>query len=578
MALSEININDFVQFKTKELIVRSDYALLRKYLLDRIAIAPVIQEISTTLEHHYITDVQSMVQELTNLACESQKERDLNEAKTDEQEEATDHILNLKYGRELAELPGKILFVEGQISQQEKTVSLLEKDLSVLKAKLDLVNTNIGSHTFQINAINIQNLCDAQGRHNIHTHSNTVVVNTYNPRRDILINERDRFNVEKQGLKIKIDSKKDQITNEKRSLSDLSQKKRQHESRNKELNHQLDEILPNKELQRKKRSQERLARKGFAPNPQQLSEENRSKLLQQINKKTAELEGTKYKLQTEAVNSSYSFFVTQLQEILEQVPTPIAINPLEQVALVSITKSMIEFIKLEKAIQETNESLNKSKAKLSDLQNQLKDSKQLLQKDEDSNKELIEDNLKRYANIERLEPEKKSATRKAVIALCCCLLGALGAAATAAIIITLIINPIFFAIVGALALMALIALPFTIYHFRQKSNLNDEIENNQERINSNSSKISRQEREAADLESIAIPNLKSELQETEKLIEQNERLLESQKVDISRLINSATNIMPSNIHVHGFFNQDTVAPPQQPFIRQTPNPNSQFGL
>lgn len=384
MALSEIIINDVVQYQTNKIISASNYQTLRQYLLERKPLSELTNAIDEFLTTQYDTDKRTIIMELAQLAFDAQRASDTQEARSDEQEKTNDSLLNSNYRQELSSIDTRQPQLETRIFQQQNYINQIRSQISEYKINKDQTNRSIDRIRNERNIINSRYIVNAQT--NVHVHGaipqSTVHVHGATPTAvvfsfqdqltwDSLIREENKLIDERQRLTRLIETKKADLEREERLLGQLSAEKKQVDNRKKEITRQLEIVLPNKEQQRQLRNEERMAREQARetedPELLQLSTKNRDALKQQVTTKIEELDAIRNQLMKKAVDSSYKVFLTQLEEALAGI-TDLPLNYGEREALKSITQMMNEYFEMENQEQKIIHSLNGAKSTLKTLQ------------------------------------------------------------------------------------------------------------------------------------------------------------------------------------------------------------------
>ncbi|MBL7481674.1 type IV secretion protein Dot [Legionella bononiensis] len=556
MALSEIIINDVVKYQTNEVISESSYHTLRQYLLERKPLLTVTNAIDSFLNQHYSADKQNVIEQLVQAACDSQKANDAQEARTDEQEKNSDTLLRSNYGQELSSLQSKLTQLETTIYQQNNFSSQLQSQVSEYQINLKQVERSIERVRAERNAIQTRYVVNPgfpQPNVHVHTHNGPQVPNLYpvlysmqdQINLDSLLREENRLVDESQRLKELIRLKSTDSAREGYLLGSLNGEKSQTESRLSFIKKQLDVELPKREQQRYIRTQERLARENARnnedPNLLQLSSKNREILTQKITAKIDELDQLRTKLTKNAVETSYSVYVSQLEEAL-QGGTDLKLSHYEREALKSITVMMKSYLEMMGQEQTIIKSLDEARNTLKHQQKSLGECTATLQHYVTSNPQLKQTNKDLAEDNRRLKLDSESAGTMRSNALYASLFGGASTLISAAIIGSLVVSPLFFVISGALALATVISLTVAVvYHF-QKSATDDRINKNANTISEHEALISKQDTQADNLRTNTIPGLKMSIEESEQTIRRIENQLKEQQFAMKQLFTKAQNV------------------------------------
>jgi hypothetical protein len=585
MALSDIIINDVVRFQTNAVISESDFQNLRQYLLNREPLLTVTNSIDVFLREHFSADKQTAIEEMAKAACDSQRTSDVKEARADEQEKNNDALLRSNYSQELPSLDNKKSQLDTRIYQQQNYHNQIRSQVSEYKINRDQITQTIARIQSERNIINSRYILNATFPHGhmhthgqVHTHGHmhtNGTVHTHYPNAiqfpntiptmlsfqdqitlDSLAREENRLNDERSRLTRLIDSKDVELFSEGQQLSTIITEKRQTENRYRELKRQLEVELPNRELQRQTRSQERAIREEARATDDtemlQLSDKNREALKQRITAKIAELDKTRERLMKSATDTSYPIFIEQLDEVLcGAKELEITYGELE--ALKSIQSKMKKYSEMEQLEQKITRSLQDTKGILSTLQQNLSESTSKLQRYETSNPQLKQTNAELAEDNRRLQPSSEASGSMRTNALYWSLFGGTSSVISAAVIGSLVVSPIFFAISGVLALATVISLTVAgVYHF-QKSACDDKIEHNNKTIRTNESIISAHDKEAVTLRSTTIPSLRNTIEETSQSIGQMDKKLKELQQGMKQLFTKAQNVIELPSSSNGFF-------------------------
>ncbi|HAT8174394.1 TPA: type IV secretion protein Dot, partial [Legionella pneumophila] len=381
MALSEIIINDIVQSQTNAVISESNYHILRQYLLERKPVSRVLNPINSLLSEHCTQDKQAIINHLTQLACESQRNHDIQEARSDEQEGINENSLMINYKSELLALENTLKELDTKCYQQQRQYNQVSRQFNELKVNMTHINQSIDRIRYE------RQLLDQQLNHpysdgNVYTNppTTTRIYPDLSPpqdqhTRDRLLQEENRLIEERQKLMHLINSKETEKNKEEQHLNRLHKEKKEAEGRYSEVKHQIDVVLPNSEQQRQIRNQERLAREdaraSYDPHLLQLSHKNLEALKSQIETQVRELDERRNQLMGEATEISYKIYLTQLEQVLQESEKGPQITFNENNALkmiLAMMKNMEEMAEKEKDI---SSSIDKERHNLHSLQKSL---------------------------------------------------------------------------------------------------------------------------------------------------------------------------------------------------------------
>ncbi|KTD49319.1 hypothetical protein [Legionella quateirensis] len=567
MALSEIIINDVVKYQTNAVISESSYQTLRQYLLERKPLLTVTNEIDSFLNEHYTADKQIVIEQLVQAACDSQKTNDAQEARKDEQEKNSDTLLRSNYGQELSSLQSKLTQLETRVYQQNSLSSQIRSQVSEYQINLNQVERSIERIRTERNVIQTRYVVNPgfpQPNVHVHTHNGPQVTNLYpvlfsmqdQITWDSLLREENRLIDERQRLKDIIRLKSNESNQEGYLLGTLNGEKRQAEARLRDIKNQMDVELPNREQQRHIRNQERLARENARssndPNLLQLSFKNREALTQKITAKIDELDQLRTKLSKNAVDTSYSLYVAQLDEAL-QGGVELKLTHFEREALKSITGMMKNYLEMMGQEQSIIKSLDEARNALQQQQKSLGVCTAKLQHYVTSNPQLKQTNKELAEDNRRLKLDSESAGSMRSNALYASLFGGASTLISAAIIGSLVVSPLFFAISGALALATIISLTVAVVYHCQKSATDDRINKNANTIRDNEELISKHNTESDKLRTSTIPGLNMSIEESERTIRRIENQLKEQQFAMKQLFNKAQNVSEFHNDAFQFF-------------------------
>ncbi|KTD14125.1 substrate of the Dot/Icm secretion system [Legionella gratiana] len=547
MALSEIIINDIVQSQTKKVISESNYHLLRQYLLERKPLLRVLNPISTLLFEHCNSDKQAMINYLTQLACESQKNYDSQEALSDEQERENESSLRNDYERELYDLESRLQQLETKCAQQEQSYNQINRHYNEIKISISQINSNLDR---------IRN--ERQIRFpesNIHTHTTTM---THSPRIypelyqqdqhtwNRLLQEENRLVEERQRLTYLLNSKETERTKEEQNLTLYLQEKKEAERRYQEIKHQMEIVFPENEHQRQIRNEERFARNRarntYDHHLQQLSSKNLEALKQQIEIQSRELENQRTQLMSEATEMSYKTYLTQLELALQHTENSPQIMFNEKTALkmiVAMMKNLVEMAEKEKVLMN---SLNGEQNNLRSLQKSLLECTRKLQNHLTSKPHLVKQNKELTEENVRLQLKSDSAASYKKSALYVSLFGITSSLLSTGIMGTLIISPVFFTIPGALAMLSLVALVVALGFQYQKYVSKIQMEHNSQVIEKNEVMLMRDWKKANELCVTTMSELNTKIEQSEKeIVELDQKLKEQQHV-MNLVLNKAQGV------------------------------------
>ena len=545
MALSEIIINDLVQFQTNTAINVSNYQLLRQYLLERLPLANVINPISTYLAEQCNADKQAMLNQVIPLACESQKAEDMHEAEKDEQESNQDNILRAGYLNEHLRLASKLPQLKSDCFQRQAYLNQASDELYGLQVNLSQVNSHIDKVRYELQSLRSTYSQEQVHSHHMHAH---VYPHLY-PDLYLLQNELNRLTNERQQLTYLISTKNSLITRERLTLNKELQEKKQLEARSVTIKQQIEIELPHKEQRRVLRNQERTnrdnARRADDPNLFQLSPNNLAKLKQKIATKGQKLDEKQKQLMDAAIEQSYPAYLAQLEQALQQTICGPQITVNESNALKQIVSIMQNFMEMSKKEQMLIHSLNESRTNLAALQKKREEGTLELEHHITTEPKLVQANKELTEATAKLELESKSAGRYRNNTLYTALFGTACSLISAGLIDTLIISPLFFAVPGALAMLGVISLTLAIVAHFQKSTHDVHIGQNNKDIRNNEVALMHQWKNAYDLNVTIIPSLNTQISQAEKNSELLEQQLLEQQNAMGLLFNKAINVSSS---------------------------------
>ncbi|HAU0085037.1 TPA: Dot/Icm T4SS effector PieE [Legionella pneumophila] len=567
MALSEIIINDIVQSQTNAVISESNYHILRQYLLERKPLSRVLNPIYSLLSEHCNQDKQAIINHLTQLACESQRNHDLQEARSDEQEGINENSLMINYRSELLTLENTLKELDTKCYQQQRQYNQVSRQFNELKVNMTHINQSIDRVRYE------RQLLDQQLNHpysdgNVYTNppTHTGIYPDLSPpqdrhTRDRLLQEENRLIEERQKLMHLINSKETEKNKEEQNLNRLHKEKKEAEGRYSEVKHQIDVVLPNSEQQRQIRNQERLARENarasYDPHLLQLSHKNLEALKSQIETQIRELDERRNQLMGEATDISYKIYLTQLEQVLQESEKGPQITFNENNALkmiLAMMKNMEEMAEKEKDI---SSSIDKERHNLHSLQKSLVGYTRQLERYLTSDPHLVKQNKALTEENTQLKQYSESADNWRTKAFYASLFSVGGSLISTGILNTFIISPVFFAIPGALAALGVVSLVIAVVSYCQKYFSDMQMEQNNQKIEKNELILMKQWKKANELSLSTIPSLNAKIEQSEKELYALEQKLQDQQHAMSLLLNKAQNVTSNYGGSSNFFGNTT---------------------
>lgn len=567
MALSEIIINDIVQSQTNAVISESNYHILRQYLLERKPLSRVLNPINSLLSEHCNQDKQAIINHLTQLACESQRNHDLQEARSDEQEGINENSLMINYRSELLTLENTLKELDTKCYQQQRQYNQVSRQFNELKVNMTHINQSIDRVRYE------RQLLDQQLNHpysdgNVYTNppTHTGIYPDLSPpqdrhTRDRLLQEENRLIEERQKLMHLINSKETEKNKEEQNLNRLHKEKKEAEGRYSEVKHQIDVVLPNSEQQRQIRNQERLARENarasYDPHLLQLSHKNLEALKSQIETQIRELDERRNQLMGEATDISYKIYLTQLEQVLQESEKGPQITFNENNALkmiLAMMKNMEEMAEKEKDI---SRSIDKERHNLHSLQKSLVGYTRQLERYLTSDPHLVKQNKALTEENTQLKQYSESADNWRTKAFYASLFSVGGSLISTGILNTFIISPVFFAIPGALAALGVVSLVIAVVSYCQKYFSDMQMEQNNQKIEKNELILMKQWKKANELSLSTIPSLNAKIEQSEKELYALEQKLQDQQHAMSLLLNKAQNVTSNYGGSSNFFGNTT---------------------
>ncbi|HAT8180505.1 TPA: type IV secretion protein Dot [Legionella pneumophila] len=567
MALSEIIINDIVQSQTNAVISESNYYILRQYLLERKPLSRVLNPINSLLSEHCDKDKQAIINHLTQLACESQRNHDVQEAMSDEQERVNENSLLINYRSELLTLENTLKQLDTKCFQQQRQYNQVSRQFNDLKVNLTHINQSIDRIRYE------RQLLDQQLNHpysdgNVYTNlpTTTRIYPDLSPpqdqlTRDRLLQEENRLIEERQRLIHLINSKEAEKDKEEQNLNRLHKEKKETEGRYSEVKHQIDIALPNSEQQRQIRNQERLAREqaraSYDPHLLQLSHKNLEVLKREIEIQTRELDERRNQLMSEAKEMSYKIYLTQLEQVLQESEKGPQITFNENNALkmiLAMMKNMEEMAEKEKDI---DSSIEKERHNLHSLQKSLVAYTRQLEQYLTSDPHLVKQNKALTEENAQLQQYSESAASWRTKAFYASLFSLGGSLISTGILNTFIISPVFFAIPGALAALGVVSFVIAAVSHCQKYFSDVQMEINDQKIEKNELVLMKQWKKANELSLTTIPSLNAKIEKSEKELYALEQKLQDQQHAMDLLLNKAQNITSNYYGSSNFFGNTT---------------------
>ena len=575
MALSEINIKDEVLNHTNTVINNSNYRILRRHLLERKPIINVTNSIDALLAEHYSSDKQEMINHYTQIACQSQLDSDMQERSHDEQEFNSDNAIKSNYAVELPILENKLVILDQQCHYQQRSLNIVNEQLDELKRNMTQANQSIQRIQQERRSLNSRyGYIAPQGQEL--QNPNPVVIYSIDDQLtwNRLFHEETRLVAETQRLTYQIDSKQRESSREKDNFNQSLSEKKHTEKRYQNIKSELDVELPNKEQKRHIRHQERTAREYARrtndPHLQQLAHANLEALKLQIANHDHDLEGQRNEIKNEAAQMSYPVYMEQLKQALAQ-NGELRISYSEQESLKTILSMVTVYVDMEKQEQTIVKSLNEEKNNVVLYQQNLKDSKAELKSYIESEPKLTKENKDLKKANSELQAYIGVAEKHRTNALYAALFGVSGSLLATSLITPLVISPLFLIVPGALATVAFISLIVAVvYHF-QKANSQEEIVENQKTVRSNEITILHQLELANDLTLTIIPELKTNIKQSEQNIVDITQQLEAHQEVMQQQLFEIENINGSTNSISNWFfgrRNDNVVNLRQPAVQE----------
>ncbi|MFI4918887.1 MAG: hypothetical protein ACHP65_04965 [Legionellales bacterium] len=555
MALSEINIHELVSNKTSSTINNSSYASLRQYILDKKPLLAVTNSIDLLLTEHLTKDKQSTKDNLTLLACEMQRKHDMTTALSDDKERHDDSLLQSQLHAELPTLDSNRALINTKCTFQQQKCNQIQGTLKGLQGDLVNLNRTIDTIQNQLLVINSRYVFPPViPVNNVHGHISYAPINQPvfsiqdQISRNRLSYEVVRLIGERNLLSQNINTNTANSTNEERISSQFIKEQQDTEARYVAVQRQLNTELPNKEQQRQLRNQERHSREMVRgvddPNLLQLTHKNIETLRQQIAKAHQELDAQKKNLMTEVAENGHKVYLTQLAQTLDLINYKAVDGPKitfnECEALKQILIMMNHYIEMEQRESLIATSIAAAQSRLNSQQSNLAISQQQAQHFASSNQQLTQENKKRADNNIQLTLTSNELDQSKSTGIYCTITG-LGSSLISAVVIALLfINPVFFVITGALALLGLIALTATLVYHYQKADVDEQIKQNNGQINANEITISQQDQKEIGLAATTVPALQTQITESEQAVILVKKQLQEHKDEMNKLLNQAT--------------------------------------
>ncbi|HHL3493325.1 TPA: type IV secretion protein Dot [Legionella pneumophila] len=567
MALSEIIINDIVQSQTNAVISESNYHVLRQYLLERKPVSRVLNPINSLLSEHCAQDKQAIINHLTQLACESQRNHDTQEARSDEQERINENSLMINYRSELLVLENTLKEMDTKCFQQQRQFNQVSRQFNELKVNMTHINQSIDRIRYE------RQLLDQQLNHpysdgNVYTNppTTTRIYPDLSPHqdqhtRDRLLQEENRLIEERQRLMHLINSKETEKNKEEQHLNKLHKEKKEAEGRYSEIKHQIDVALPNSEQQRQIRNQERLARESarasYDPHLLQLSHKNLEELKSQIETQVRELDEQRNQLMGEATEMSYKTYLTQLEQALQESERGLKITFNENNALKMILAMMKNMEDMAEKEKDISSSIDKERHNLHSLQKSLVGYTRQLERYLTSDPHLVKQNKALTEENTQLRQYSESADNWRTNAFYASLFSIGGSLISTGILNTFIISPAFFAIPGALAALGVVSFVIAVVSYCQKYFSDMQMEQNNQKIEKNELILMKQWKKANELSLTTIPSLNAKIEQSEKELYALEQKLQDQQHSMNLLLNKAQNVTSNYGGSTNFFGNTT---------------------
>ncbi len=575
MALSKINIETFIQDHTKLFTSKADFSTLRKSLVTPEHIEPVITKIDLLLSAQSKDDKNNDKLRLTLDACESQKNEDLKDALSDDNEARNDALNQKKHTQNLSSYKNKLSSISREYETQLTKYSLALnkiKPLILHRSELDRAITSLETQIKTLRAQQIQvhahKAIPSHGQQNHghqsrmththiqqnhghqvlnHTYFNQDTLTTLSLKRDQITRERD-FKTEQ------IINQKSISRQEEQKLNQLKKQKEQILSDITQMKNKLEIDLPAKKEQREQRKSQREERQ-FARNNKeldlkQLSSDKVKLLKEDIKTAYEKTDLEKESLLKKAKKISHQAFVTQLKSSLarnERLDLQEAHrNELNQIIpLVEVYLEHKEHAEtMQKALSKARETLKSLESKQAQLENELKNT-------ESQKATLLNDCTNLNNSNDRLNETIRSAStsgKRAFIAS----LGSFFAGFVSIIALEMLVaNSLLLMIPGGLALIGVVSLIVAISFSVRMSNSSKTIEANQKILITNNQTIEACNTRIHSITHKELPETKEQVEACKANIQLLEGQLEYQQNNLETLLSQAQQTNTSSNHTHG---------------------------
>lgn len=552
MALSVDSIKTLVQRHTDRLIGESDYTTLRRYLLKREPITEVITPIEAQVSHHYATEKQTLINQLTQEACEAQEASDAREANIDAEELVTDADLRVRITQELASLETKQRELKRNIIDQKSLLDQIYSALSYLNSQNVEVSTKIDRLFHQFPQVHVHGNHQSQ----IHTHNHSQPYSQIIQHSVLLIT--------KEGLIADISAQETKLTRIKGRLNSYLDTETQTEQAIRERKKLLEVSLPEKDKNRQFRIRQRtareLAKKTAANINQLLSPENLKVLNIRISSQTAKLDIQCAKLQEMVTVESYSVYLKGLKQFFDENIIPrITLN--ESRALKDILDLMDRLPEMETKKAATMGAILEAQNKLDVLRlNFAKKTKQVrlanasILELQQKNQQLEDQNKQLTIKSQSLGRTQTNALYSSYVEISGSVLSGVAVGLlNAGLLSNLIISPIFFAIPGALALVALVSFTVALVTYCHKSYTDATIKGNVISISMNECQINTKQLEVTEETENSIPKLEQDIKQTQQKIDEMTNDVFAQDRAIKQQLTMAKVISVSSSNSNSFF-------------------------
>ncbi|MDR3501969.1 MAG: hypothetical protein P4L79_05240 [Legionella sp.] len=561
--LSDDKIIELIHIKTYAYLSLANYSALRQHCLEQQALSVILEQVRNHIDQLVENAKEEYLATQMPLACEQQRQQDIEENRRDTEEAELEKRLNIKLVKELANINDELELARREKSKQEEILANLSPLIKTLTQQIRQLGTAKSSHEHSHvhghSENEGKNIYHEHGQHQHHTsHEHQSTNQVHNHSHSVQAVAHKELIAEVCPVPAEVQSQllaqkelmETQHSEARKKLEDCLDTIQKLAQRQNELNTKLSNEIPQKQQDRRERFSARQSREWARLNQEsiqaQLSPQNYSLLMEQIRKFNALKETQGKQAVAKAEKLSYREYLYCLKNSLK-TNQKLSLSFSETTALEQIAQFMQENLSV---ADEENNKLSRLKSELHakwDLDNALSNREEQLLGLQRANPMLTnqnsrfdEDNKRLTQTIsERLQDRNqllKIGAGVLLLTLITALLAFIGG-----------LELIFFT-PSALCATATLGLFVTSLIYTAKNNSDrHQFKHNQISIEANSRKISAQTEQINTLEKTTIPELKILISQAHSKVDKLRQEIEDLKKMRQLLIGKANKVILNKI-------------------------------